>query len=343
MRLVVTGASGNVGTAFLRAVRSSHPEWDVAGVVRRPPEPDAGEPYTGVDWHAVDLSSPRAEERLRELMSGADAVVHFAWAIMPSRDPALLETVNVAGSRQVFRAAAHAGVPHLVHMSSVGTYAPVPRGRLPKPVTDESWSNDGIPTSLYSRQKAAVEHLLDEFDGHGFFETVSRVRPGLVLQPDAGAEIGRYFVGLWAPAVRLVRGAVPVLPLPSGLVANVVHADDLGDAIVRIVDRRAPGAFNIAADDVVTPEVLASAFRARRVPAPYAALRALVASSWRTHLQPTDPGWLDLARGVPLMDTARAKSLLGWAPVRSGADALASLVAAVGHGTGGDSPILAPR
>jgi UDP-glucose 4-epimerase len=341
VRLVITGASGNVGTAFLRALRSAHPEWDVAGIARRPPGGD--EPYTGVDWHAVDLSSPRAEELLVDVLRGAEAVVHLAWAIQPAYDPRLLETVNVGGSRQVFRAAARAGVPHLVHMSSIGTYAPVPGGRLPKPVTDESWSTDGIASSLYSRHKSAVEHLLDEFDGHGFFETVTRVRPGLVLQPDAGAEIGRYFVGVLAPALRIVRGGVPVLPLPAGMVANVVHADDLGDALVRILERQAGGAFNIAADDIVTPDVLAAAFHARRVPAPYAALRALVAASWRLHLQPTDPGWLDLARSVPLMDTARAKSLLGWQPVRSGAEALESLVAAVASGKGGDSPILAPR
>jgi hypothetical protein len=42
--------------------------------------------------------------------------------------------------------------------------------------------------------------------------------------------------------------------------------------------------------------------------------RGLVAASWWLRLQPSPPGWFDLGVGVPLMDTRRAQTLLGWAP-----------------------------
>lgn len=343
LRVVVTGASGNVGTAVLRALRARHPQWQVVGIARRPPGPGAGEPYDTVDWRPLDLSDQGCEPALAEAFTGADAVVHLAWAIMPSTRPGTLAAVNLDGTARVLAAARDAGVRHLVHASSLGAYSPVPHGSLPKPVVDESWPVNGVPTSLYSRHKAAVERMLDAWSVETPETPVARIRPGLVLQPRAGAEIGRYFVGPLAPLVRLVIRGVPVLPLADGLVANVLHADDVGDAVARILDQRATGAFNLAADDVVDPVSLAAAFRASRVRIPYTALRSAVSLSWHLRIQPTDPGWLDLARAVPLLDTSRAKRELGWSPAHSGNDALAELVAAVAQGRGGGSPVLASR
>lgn len=59
-------------------------------------------------------------------------------------------------------AAHNAKVPHLLHMSSVGTYA---AGRYGQKV-DETFSTAGIPSSAYSRAKSAVEHMLDGYERH---------------------------------------------------------------------------------------------------------------------------------------------------------------------------------
>jgi len=84
-------------------------------------------------------------------------VVHLAWLIQPSRDLAMLEATNVEGSRRVFAAAAAVGAGTLVHASSIGAYSPGPKD---DPV-GEDHPTDGIPTSFYSRHKAAAERLLD--------------------------------------------------------------------------------------------------------------------------------------------------------------------------------------
>ena len=49
-------------------------------------------------------------------------------------------------------------------------------------------------------------------------------------------------------------------------------------------------------------------------------------ASWRLHLQPTPPGWVDLAFAVPVMDTTRARTELGWAPLVGADDALRQLL-----------------
>lgn len=248
MRVVVTGASGNVGTAVLRALaRDPGGPHQVLGVSRHRPPPSG--PYDVTGWVETDLGTEPATAALTEACTGADAVVHLAWLIQPSWDRERLRRTNQDGSRRVVEACQRAGVPRLVYASSVGTYAPAEPGQW----VDESWSTAGVSTSSYSVDKAAVESMLDDVDAGrlGPRLAVARLRPGLILQPDAASEIMRYFVGPLVPR-RLVHPALlRVLPWPRDLAVQFVHADDVADAVLRILHRGATGPFNLAADPVV--------------------------------------------------------------------------------------------
>src|SRR6185436_18461733 len=79
---------------------------------------------------------------------------------------------------------------------------------------------------------------------------------------------------------------------------------------------------------------------ARPVPVPARVLRTAPSLTWRAHLQPTSPGWIDLARGVPVLDTSRARTELGWTPQHDAGDALLELLDGLGHGAGGATPPL---
>ena len=74
MRIVVLGATGNVGTAVLRRLQAADEVSSIVGVSRRGPD-RAGAPYDGVEWHRLDVAEPTAAGRLREIVAGADAVV----------------------------------------------------------------------------------------------------------------------------------------------------------------------------------------------------------------------------------------------------------------------------
>jgi nucleoside-diphosphate-sugar epimerase len=340
MTVAVTGASGNLGTALLR--RLSAPGAGVAevrGLARRQPPEVA--PYSGVRWHLTDLGGPHSEEALADFMDGVDAVVHLAWALQPGRQPDDLRRVNVEGTRRVVRAAAVAGVGHVVHLSSIGAYAPGAVGQR----VAEDWPTTGIPSAQYSRDKSEAERVVREIAARHPEMTVSVVRPTLVLQPDAGSEIGRYFLGpLLFGAARLLPGAVArLLPLPlPRLAVSFVHADDVADAVVRMLDRRAPGPFNLAAEPLLDADGLARALGTMRVPVPALALRTALQAAFSAHLVPTEPGWLDIATRVPALNTARARKLLDWAPVYRGDEVLRDFVAALGHGEGAPGPLLRP-
>ncbi|WP_434743838.1 NAD-dependent epimerase/dehydratase family protein [Micromonospora sp. SH-82] len=320
MRIVVVGASGNSGTAILRRLgREAGAE--LVGVARRVPDEDAGEPYDKVRWHSCDVGAPGAVERLTEVFAGAGAVVHLAWQIQPSHDQRMLHRTNVAGSRAVFEAVVRAGVPSLVYASSVGAYAPGPKDR---PVS-ERWPATGVPGSSYSRDKAEVEALLDRLEREHPGLRVVRLRPGLIFQAAAATQLTRYFLGPLVPVRLLRHGRLPLVPTHRRLRMQAVHADDVADAYARSVFSDVRGAVNLAADPVLTPELVARHFHGWTVPVAAPVLRAAAALSWRARLQPVDAGWLELALNAPLMSSERAERELGWHPTVDSVSALKEL------------------
>jgi UDP-glucose 4-epimerase len=339
MTVAITGASGNVGTALLRRLAEAG-VGEVRGLARR--RPPATAPYDRVRWYLADLAEQDSEEVLAEFLDGVDAVVHLAWALLPDRQPDVLHRVNVEGTERVLAAAGAAGVQHLVHMSSLGTYAAGPQ-ELP---VQEDWPITGIPTSTYSRQKATCERAVQEYAETYPDVTVSVTRPTLVLQPDAASEIGRYFLGPYLfPIARAVPGPVArllPLPLPGELRLSFVHADDVADAIARILDRRAPGPFNLAAPPIFDADGLAGALGARRVPVPAFVLRTGMQVAFLSHVLQIEPGWLDMGLGVPPLDTTRARIQLDWRARHSGGDLLREFVAALSSGVGHTGALLYP-
>jgi UDP-glucose 4-epimerase len=76
---------------------------------------------------------------------------------------------------------------------------------------------------------------------------------------------------------------------------------------------------------------------------PPRALRVLADLSFRAHLQPTPPGWLDMGMAVPVMDTRRAREELGWTPAVTATDALRELLEGMRGPAGLPTPPLRPR
>jgi UDP-glucose 4-epimerase len=326
MRLVIVGATGNVGTSLLRAVEHDPQVDSVLGIARR--KPDLLVERT--KWAEADVS----RDELVPLFRGADAVVHLAWAIQPSRDLLTLWRINVEGSARVFRAVADAGVKNLVYGSSVGAYSPGPKGER----VDESWPTNGIPTSFYARHKAEVERRLDRFEREQADIRVVRLRPGLIFKRESATEQRRLFAGPFLPGFLVRPGLIPVVPDIPRLRFQAVHSHDVGVAYRLAATSDVRGPFNIAADPVLDPNELGRALDARPIPFPAGALRIAADVTWRLHLQPTPPGWIDLALNVPLLDTTRARTELGWEPQWTAADAIRDVMRGMREGAGLETP-----
>jgi len=333
MRIVITGATGNIGSAVLRRLAQEGPH-ELVGLARRLPETWPAGSVTGV---SVDLTHDDCVATLREAFAGADAVVHLAWGFQPSHDLAYLEELGVGGTRRVLEAVVGAGVPHLVHMSSVGAYSP----RQDDVPVDETWPTGGVPSSRYSVHKAAAERLLDQHEAAGHGTVVTRIRPGIVGQRSAGSALLRYGVPAIVPSRLLDH--VPVLPMDRGLVIPMVHADDVAEAIARVLERRTPGAFNLAADPPMTAARIADVLGARLVHVPSPLVRAVMSAAWHARVQQVDTGWLDMGFALPLLDCSRAARELDWSPQIEATAVLREVLEGMRDGASGRTPVLRGR
>lgn len=330
MRIAVVGATGNVGTSLLRALADEPEVESIVGIARRRPALEAPK----AEWVAANV----VDADLARLFRGADAAVHLAWLIQPGHDRNLLWRVNVEGSTRVFRAAAEAGVRTIVYASSLGAYSPGPKDRR----VDESWPTNGVPTSFYARHKAEVERRLDRFEREHPNIRVVRLRPALIFKRQAATGVRRLFLGPLVPSPLLAPSRLFFVPDIEGLRVQGVHSLDVGDAYRRAVLADVRGAFNLAAEPVLDPATIADALGVRRLPIGHRLARAAVAASYRLHLQPSELGWLDMALNVPLLDTTRARTELGWEPRHAATDALHELLEGVAEGAGAQTPPLDP-
>jgi nucleoside-diphosphate-sugar epimerase len=334
MKVVVVGATGNVGTSVVEALAADPRVHDVVGVARRPPRGDlpAKTTFVAADVRDADLVP---------IFDGADAVVHLAWFFQPTREPAVTWEANVIGSTRVFTAAGAAGVGALVHASSVGAYS---RHPADDHEVDESWATHATnSTAAYGREKAYLERALDGFERSNPGMRVVRMRPAFTFKRAAASSQRRIFAGSIFPDLLVRPGRLPVLPLPRGLRIQAVHSADVADAYVRAVTSDATGAFNIAADDVLDAAGLAAALGARPIELPTAVVRAAAATAWHAHLLAAAPELFDMALGVPLMATRRAREELGWSPQRTAAEAVAEMAEGIADGAGAATEPLAPR
>jgi UDP-glucose 4-epimerase len=326
VKVVVTGATGNVGTSVVEALGRDPDVTEIVGIARR--TPDAWNPPK-TRWLALDV----ARDDLEGAFAGADAVVHLAWLFQPTRRPLVTWRNNALGSLRVFNAAAAAGVGAIVHASSVGAYSPKTHDGQR---VDESWPTHSQPTAAYGREKAYVERSLDAFElAHPELRVV-RMRPCFIFKPESAASQRRIFAGPLLPARLVGRKWVPVVPAIPGLAFQALHTSDVAEAYRLAVTRPVRGAFNVAAEPVITPAVLGQIFRARPVTVPAAAVVSASRLAFRSRLAPAPPELVQLFLSLPLLDSGRAERELGWKPVRSGVDALEAL--AEGWRTGASLP-----
>ena len=325
LTVAVTGPTGDVGRAAVRALERCDQVGRIVGMARRPFDPTE-HGWTRTEYRRGDILERSSVE---QLVAEADVVVHLAFIIFGDHDEA--HRVNLEGSRNVFEATAAAGAKRLVYTSSVAAYGF--HADNPDVLTEEvpARGSDGF---YYSAHKAELEKLLERsLAGSG--TEAYLLRPCIVAGADAPTLVtmmsGEGVSSALAPMLRaLDRLPVvrPVIPDP-GLPMQLVHHDDVAAAIVAAVTGRgAPGAYNLAAPDRLTASDLARALGWASVPVPRSAVGALSAAVERMPFTPAIAEWVTALRKPVLLDCAKAERELGLDEWRSSAETLHETVAA---------------
>ncbi len=294
MRVAVTGAAGQLGTLVLRRLIDDRTVKGVIALDLRPPLLVAGK-LTVVQ---ADVRDPDFARHL----GGCDALVHLAFVVTQHLPRATVDAINVGGSANVFRAAHAAGVGTIVYTSSVAAYGVVPGH--PVPIVEDT-PRVHQPDFAYAATKFQVEAFLDDFERAHPELAVARLRPAILIGGRMEHPLGR----ILRRRVLFDAGGAP-MPL--------VWDGDVADAVLLALQRRARGAFNLAADEPADAATLARATGMRVVRMPRVLVGAVVrVSSLLARVgigEATDPKWVEVA-GVPLVySSARARAELGWTP-----------------------------
>jgi nucleoside-diphosphate-sugar epimerase len=311
--IAVTGPTGEIGRALLRALDGRRDVDRVIGMARRPFDP-AELGLRKTEYRQGDVLDRDAVEALA---AEADVLVHLAFIILGGHEET--RRVNLEGSRNVFAAARR--VERLVYTSSVAAYGF--HSDNPQPLTEDV-APRGSEAFYYSAQKAELEHALhEELDGSGVEAYV--LRPCIVAGPDA-LMLMRQLPKARVPG-PLRRAVPPVLPDP-GIPFQLVHHDDVASALVAAARGSGePGAYNLAGAGTITLGDLARAigYHAIAVPARLLDLAALGAD---LPLMPSLAQWVNASRVPVVMDTAKARRALRWRPRHDTAETLRATVAA---------------
>jgi UDP-glucose 4-epimerase len=324
LTVAVTGPTGDIGISAVEALEHAPEVERIVGMARSPFDP-AAHGWARTEYLQGDITNRDAVDAL---VAGADVVVHLAFIIMGSRKESA--RVNLEGTRNVFEATVAAGRPRrLVYTSSVAAYGY--HADNPVPITEDVPPR-GSPEHYYSQQKAACEAALAEITGDTPLE-VYVLRPCIVAGPKAPmlAEVMPW--NQLPGPVKRVAQALPLLkpPLPDpGTPLQLVHHDDVAAAIALAATTSAPpGAYNIAADGLLSMSDLAEVLGARPVRVPHAVVSAASEVIGRLPYVPSALEWLHVGRTSVVMDTTKAKSRLGWDPKYTAAATLSALGAAV--------------
>jgi nucleoside-diphosphate-sugar epimerase len=318
LRVAVTGPTGTFGLALMPLLQQDDRVDRVMGIARRPFDPVA-RGWTKMEYRRGDV---RDEDALRKAFDGADVVVHLAFQILSGRRDTT-RAINIEGTLNAVRAAVDVGAKRLVYASSVAAYGF--HRDTPMGVT-ESWATRPAGRLLYAQEKAELEQLLaDEAATHPQLE-LFLLRPPVVLGPDAvGAKV--VVPERLAPLARGVGAALRRLPRLPALVPDLplqlIHQEDVAEALrLCVVGAGEPGAYNIAADDVISSVDVARELGLRVMPVPGGPVAAASRAVARLPYLPSTAQWLEALGHPVIMDTTKAKTSLGWRPRHTAIDSL---------------------
>ena len=288
MKVVVTGSTGAVGRRVCaRLAEAGH---EVVGVDRR----SSVRPAPGVDLVTADL----AVTDLRRLFTGADTVVHLASGLRPQESGADPGHAIPAVAQRLLAALDDSVVTHLVVLSTAMVYGAWPDN--PVPLTEEA-EVQPCPDFRFAVRRADLERRAEEW-GRGRPERVTTIlRPAVTVAEEKPGGLARLLAS--AKAIRSEEGD------PMG---QFLHADDLAEAVVVVVDRRPLGPVNVAPDGWIPAPLMADLggpVPRLRLPAPLGA--GVARLRWALGLTAAPPGIQPYTVPPGVMSNDRRRQL-GW-------------------------------
>jgi len=253
-------------------------------------------------------------EKIADLLTGVDVLYHLAFIVGEIQDKDETRDININGSRNVFSACTRNHVGKVIYTSSMTVYGSRPGN--PIGFTEESpvCRDEG---NYYNISKAEVEDFAIEFfEGHPE-TTLTILRAALLVGPN----INNMFSRLWS---------LKVSALPAGNAAHnqLIHEQDLGEALYLACEKDLPGIYNVTADDAVATRWCFETAGATVLSLPEFLLKPLANLAFKLGLFPASGGWVGLSKYTVFGLSTKFKKAAGWEPKYTSAEAFQTYVEA---------------
>ena len=258
MKILLTGAGGQIGHDLIGALAASGHEVVSTDLAPRPPthaHAQAGK------WRRLDVTDAGATLAVFEEHK-PECVFHLAAILSASgeKNPKLAYDVNQTGTWNVLEACRQTGVSRLVFTSSIAVFGPPPSGPLPDPTPDDVGLH---PTTMYGVTKVAGELLCAYYTQKHGVDCRGVRFPGLISAAMPGGGSSDYALFMYVDAVR--KGGydafarsdtrIPLMYMPDGVRALLEVAMADRSKLTRSI-------YNIAAFSPRADEIAASVQRA---------------------------------------------------------------------------------
>ncbi|MFA6311724.1 MAG: SDR family oxidoreductase [Sterolibacterium sp.] len=294
-RVLVTGASGYLGSLVVASLAARNDVGIVALDVREPAQRLPGVAYEIADIRAAEVDSLVARH-------APEVVVHLASIVTPGKDSnrEFEYSVDVGGTRNLLEACVHQGVRRVIVTSSGAAYG--------YHADNPAWLTESDPVRgnqsfAYAWHKRLVEEMLADYrQRHPALEQVV-FRIGTIL----GATVKNQITDLFdKPRLIAIRGS------DSPFV--FIHDRDVVGAILHAIDSPATGIFNVAGDGALTIYEIAAKLGKRCVVLPPSLLSLALRVLKAFGLTQYGPEQVDFLRYRPVLDNARLKNEFGYVP-----------------------------
>jgi UDP-glucose 4-epimerase len=301
MKYVITGGSGYIGGRLTELLTGREETERVINVDVRAP---------AVPWPKTEFvqGDVRDRARMRALLEREqpDSVIHLAFLLNPIRDEGLMYDIDVNGTQAVLQAASEAGTGHALVTSSAVSYGAWPDN--PVPIAEDQPVR-GQPDFSYARDKADADRVCQLWAADHPDRVMTIVRPTIVFGP----HVDNYISRGWEKSA--------FMPVMDGREAEfqLVHEDDVVSAIAGLLDAKAGGAFNVAADGTMTWRESAEIVGMRVREMSFKTVYRLFRLSWKLHVPNVEApaGNLHFLHNPWIVSNEKLKSTVDWKPTRT--------------------------
>jgi UDP-glucose 4-epimerase len=296
VRYLITGGSGYIGSRLVDHLSGREETEAIVVADVRPPA--SFRPKT--TFASLDVRNKRGVGELLE-RERPDCVVHLAFLLNPIHDEAAMYDVDVNGTQNVLEAASTAGVGQMLVTSSTTAYGAFADN--PVPLTEEDPVR-GAPDFSYARDKAEADRLCQLWALQHPERVMTIVRPCIVFGPD----VDNYIVRLWLKQPFSPDFGMGDPPM------QFVHVDDVAEALIRLLDGRHAGAFNVAADGYISVFEGAELIGLKRRRVPYKPFKRFAGLLWKAHVSEAPAGQLEFVIHPWVASNEKLKKTTGWTP-----------------------------